>query len=245
MKIYFSPMVNHMIDLNKNFKNSITDVIGLLDKKYPKNATIELVGNRYSLNHDERMILYRGVFDTPGAGRRRDKRVDLSREKIKKLIIDGYNVLITLESYLKGKTVFRSLDGYIRDISGLYGNHKYSEFTVRGIELLTGFIKNCMSGKKDVPFGVSIYLDSPVSRSGELAAHLRKRLEIEDIEVKVNVIKNPDSAVIAESSRCSSSAAATSDTVIIDRITRCVDIPDYVIQRMFHGEMLDLQNLVR
>lgn len=245
MKIYCSPTVNHMLDLNKNFKNSITDLIGLLDKNYPKNATIELVGNRYSLNHDERMILYRGVFDTPGAGRRRDKRVDLSREKIEKLIIDGYNVLITLESYLRGKTVFRSMDGYIRDISGLYGNHTFSECTGRCIELLIGFIKTGTAGKKNVPFGVSIYLDSPVSRSGELADYLRKCLENENIEAKVSVIKNPDSAVIEESSCFSSSAAATSDTVIIDRVTRCVDIPDYVIKSVFHKEIQDLQMLTR
>ena len=67
-----------MRDLNIFFKNSIEDLIFLLDRNYPRKQAIELVGNRYGLNHNERMILYRGVFDRKNTALRKEKRIHLS-----------------------------------------------------------------------------------------------------------------------------------------------------------------------
>ena len=227
-----------MRDLNIFFKNSVEDLIYLLNKQYPKKPAIELVGNRYRLDHNERMILYRGVFDTLSSVERKKKQIKLS--EIHWLIIDGYNVLITLESYLKGKMVFRSLDGFVRDISGLYGNHLFNKFTIRGIELLIDSVIKSIGKYSEAFRGGILLLDYPVSKSGELAKFIRERFEKENMCMDVKVVKNPDAFMIEESNNSQNTVVATSDTVVIDKIDRSFDIPDYLIKNVFHKDILDL-----
>ena len=238
-----------MREINTNFVKSIEDLIGLLDKKYPKKASLELVGNRYNLNRDERAILYRGVFDTAGSNMRKKKRVDLihagdnSSLNIRCLIFDGYNILISLESYLKGKIIFLALDGYVRDISGVYGSHRFSSYTERSAGLLVDFIKD-LTEQLDPRPDVFFYLDSPVSKSGELAMYMRDLFKREHIKAEVAVINNPDTAIVELSKRSSNSLTATSDTVLIDEVKRVIDIPAYVIQKIFGTIPLDLNTLL-
>jgi hypothetical protein len=237
-----------MGELNRNFRSSIEDLIDLLDKGYPKKASIELVGNRYRLDHDQRMILYRGVFDTKSSEERLKKLVEPERIKIRPVIIDGYNVLITIESYLKGKLVFRSLDGLVRDISGLYGSYTFSDFTLRSASLLTGYIGEEISRRQGSSEGDSgpagiLLLDYPVSKSGELAAYLRESAAEQKIDLEVEVVKSPDEAIISTSALEKNAAVATSDTVIIDSTSRYIDIPYSIINGKFKKEVLDLAQL--
>ncbi|HEB33391.1 MAG TPA: DUF434 domain-containing protein [Spirochaetes bacterium] len=238
-----------MGEININFINSIADLIVLLDKKYPKKASLELVGNRYNLNRDERLILYRGVFDTAGSNRRKKKRLDLLHAgdtadlNIKCLILDGYNILISLESYLKGMIIFRALDGYVRDVSGVYGSHSFSGYTERSAGLLADFIKD-LTEKFDSRPDVSVYLDSQVSKSGELSMYMRDLFKREHISAEVAAIKNPDAVIVELSRRCANSLTATSDTVLIDEVGRVIDIPDCIIRQVFGTAPLDLNTLL-
>ena len=238
-----------MGEINTNFINSIEDLIGLLDKKYPKKASLELVGNRYNLTRDERAILYRGVFDTAGSNRRKKKLVDLLHVgdkaclNIRCLIFDGYNILISLESYLKGRIIFRALDGYIRDISGVYGSYSVGSYTERSAGLLADFIKDLTEKLHPRP-DVFVYLDSPVSKSGELAMYMRDLFKREHIEVEVAAINNPDAAIVELCKRTSDSLTATSDTELIDKAERVIDIPDCIIQHIFGTTPLDLNTLL-
>jgi hypothetical protein len=232
-----------MRDLNIFFRNSIDDLIFLLDRQYPKKSAIELVGNRYHLNSDERMVLYRGVFDRESTVLRKKKCVTLS--KVKKVIIDGYNVLITLESYLMGKWVFRCLDGYVRDISGMYGNHSMDDFTRKSIELLMDFFKNALKRHSVGGQGAVIFLDYPVSKSGQLAASMRECFQKESVNIEVQVVKSPDYNIVEESRASPTAVVASSDTVILDRIARSFDIPDYIIREVFHKDIFDLRRIMR
>ncbi|KPJ87666.1 MAG: hypothetical protein AMS17_07925 [Spirochaetes bacterium DG_61] len=251
-----------MRDFNIFFQKAIEDLIFLLDRQYPKKSAIELVGNRYRLDSEERMVLYRGVFDTESMRERRKKQVDTPVTG--RVLVDGYNVLITIESYLKGKLVFRSLDTFVRDVSGMYGNHAFSDFTKRSIELIIQFMKQGVSVRRmnnrpeaarttsvntDIctPDSVrpdSVYLDYPVSKSGELAASMREIFESEGLNVEVTVVKSPDTIIIEESRAGGPVVVASSDTVILDRIEKGVDIPAYIIERVFHKELFDL-NVIR
>jgi hypothetical protein len=230
-----------MRDLNIFFHNSIEDLIFLLDRKYPRKQAIELVGNRYRLNHNERMILYRGVFDSHSTALRKEKRVGI--QEIKRLVIDGYNVLITLESYLKGKIVFRSLDGFVRDVAGIYGNQTFDDYTQKCIALLIEFIEDgLMANSVFFQDGV-LFLDLPVSKSGELAASLRDRFSPKKLNVKVDVVKNPDGVMIEAVRQSKDTVVATSDTVVLDKAHMSFDIPDYIIRELLCKTVLDLESI--
>ncbi len=230
-----------MGELNKKFKDAVRDLMYLLEKNYPKKPSITLVGNRYRLDSDERMILYRGVFKTSDAVIRIKKIRVLPSVVPGKLAIDGYNVLITIESYLLGKTVFRSLDGFVRDISGVYGNFKYTETTQRSIELLADYTRNLPIKERGKKGDLMVYLDAPVSKSGELAAYIRRFFKASGIQSCVEVLANPDSRLIEEGE---SGAVATSDTVIADKVPICVDIPGYIITHVLKKRIPDLRRLL-
>jgi hypothetical protein len=230
-----------MRDLNIFFHNSIEDLIFLLDRKYPRKQAIELVGNRYRLNHSERMILYRGVFNTQSTALRKEKRAGI--QEIKRLAIDGYNVLITLESYLKGRIVFRSLDGFVRDVAGIYGKQTFDHHTQKCIALLIEFIQDgLMANSSFFQEGV-LFLDLPVSKSGELASCLRDRFSLKKLNIKVYVAKNPDGEMIEEAKQSKDTVVATSDTVVLDNVGMSFDIPDYIIRETLHKTVLDLELL--
>lgn len=229
-----------MGELNKKFKDSVHDLVYLLDRGYPKRSSITLVGNRYRLDSAQRMILYRGVFRSIEAEERRKKIRDCVEPVFQKLAVDGYNVLITLESYLLGRTVFRSLDGFVRDIAGVYGNFTFSETTRCSIALLADFVQHVLQKKSGAMMELVVYLDAPVSKSGELASFMREYFQERTIESRVDVVNGPDARLIAEGA---SGAVATSDTVIGDRVQDLVDIPGYILIRMLQKHVLDLQQV--
>ncbi len=230
-----------MGELNKKFGDAVRDLVYLLERNYPKKSSITLVGNRYRLDSDERMILYRGVFKTGEALARRKKiRPRLSAVEYK-LAVDGYNVLITLESYLLGKTVFRSLDGFVRDISGVYGNYTFTEMAKRSISLLADYVQDLFLQLKGKRGGLVVYLDAPVSKSGELAEYMRCFFKNRYLESRVEVLAGPDARLIEEGL---SGDVATSDTVIADQVPTCVDIPGYIITRVLKKPILDLQDIL-
>ena len=229
-----------MGELNNKFKDGVRDLVYLLEHGYPKQSSISLVGNRYRLDSARRMILYRGVFRRKEAETRRKKILDCDEPVFQKLAVDGYNVLITLESYMLGRTVFRSMDGFVRDIAGVYGNFTFSETTRRSIALLADFVHQVLQKKTGQKVELVVYLDAPVSKSGELASFMRGYFQERSIESRVDVVHGPDVRLIAEGE---SGAVATSDTVIGDRVDDLVDIPGGILIRMLQKHILDLQQI--
>lgn len=231
-----------MKDLNSNFPRALPDLIYLLDRDYPKKPSIEIVGNRYSLSADERMILYRGVFRTELCLSRREKLRSAESVGGSVLVVDGCNVLITLESYLSGRRVFRALDGFVRDTAGVYGNYRFGEGSMRSTLLLLEFAERFR------PCRLVVYLDSPVSGSGEYAHRLRGMLDERKLEGVVEAVKSPDRRILKEHTgdpvgEYVGEYVASSDTVIIDGVASCVDVPGLIIREVFGGEPLDLGNM--
>ena len=114
------------MDIAPDLWKAADDFRFLLNRGYPRDASLELIGNRYSLDRDHRPLLRRGVFAASVAGERRSKKVSLEEIRDKAVAIDGYNCLITLESALKAKAILLADDAFIRDISGVSGSYRES-----------------------------------------------------------------------------------------------------------------------
>lgn len=113
----------------------------LLNRGYPRKASLELVGNRYQLLSDHRHLLHRGIFSDADSQSRLKKIVSLKDIQDQNLAIDGYNVIITIEAALSGRPLVLGDDGFVRDISGLSGNFKKAEKTEEAIELVFNLLK--------------------------------------------------------------------------------------------------------
>jgi hypothetical protein len=203
----------------KDLQEAAEDFRYLLNQRYPRKASLELVGNRYDLTFDERHLLHRGVFSDADSGARRKKIISPKEIKKKDLAIDGHNVLITVEAGLSGRPLILADDGFVRDISGLSGSFKKTEMTEKAIKLIICFLK------KWRPRHTLFLFDSPISMSGILAQELRAFLKKEGLPGDALAMKVPEKTLIGFQG-----VVATSDTAIIDRSKRVIDLAGNIIR---------------
>lgn len=202
----------------EDFHRAAKDFRYLLNQGYPRKASLELVGNRYGLNFDQRQLLHRGVFSDADSQSRRKKKIQIQEVFKKDLAIDGYNVIITLEAGLSGRPLIFGDDGFIRDISGLSGNFKKTERTEAVLLLILEVLK------KVKPHQTLFLFDAPISMSGKLAQEVRDRLKMEGLSGDAMALKVPEKILIGFPG-----VVATSDTSIIDQSPKVVDLAGYIL----------------
>jgi len=204
----------------EHLQNASDDFRYLLNRRYPRKAALELVGNRYGLTFDERHLLHRGVFSSKNSQARRKKRISVKEIRNKDLAIDGHNVLITIEAGLSGRPLVLADDGFVRDISGLSGSFAKSEVTEKAIQLILKVLK------KRKPHKIIFLFDAPISMSGRLAEEIRDRLKRDNLLGDAMAVKVPEKILIGFPG-----IVATSDTDIIDRSKKVLDLAGYVITK--------------
>ncbi len=216
-----------------NFKLAISDYKYLLNRGYPEKASLKLVGDRYRLDRTARNCLFRGVVKDELVKVRRAKLVSAKDVKKSSLGIDWYNVLITVESYLKGNLLFVSEDGILRDSAGVHGSYRKNEITERAIKIISQALSYLAPSKID------IFLDSPISHSGEMGTYIKRKLEEKNLKnITVEVIKSADYPL-----KTYHGIVATSDSVIMDNAPQIFDLPRYALRREFNYLAPRLRNL--
>ncbi len=213
--------------LLENLQRAAQDFRFLLNRGYPRKAALELVGNRYGLNGNERHLLHRGVFSDSDSESRRKKQVSIAKIKDQELAIDGHNVLITVEAGISGRPLIVGDDGFIRDISGISGNFKKTETTEKATRFIIAVLK------KTKPRHTLFLLDAPISKSGELAEAMRNFLITENIPGDAQAVKVPEKMLVGFSG-----IVATSDTAIIDQCNKVLDLAGHVLRKNFKSEFL-------
>jgi hypothetical protein len=193
----------------------------LLNRGYPRKKSLELVGDRYQLVYDQRHLLHRSVFSEADSNPRLGKIIALREVRGRNLAIDGYNVIITIEAGLSGRPLVFGDDGFIRDISGLSGNFKKTERTEEAIGLILAILK----GTK--PFQTFFLFDAPISMSGRLAEEVRSLMKKENLPGIAEATAVPEKTLIGFQG-----VVATSDTAIIDRSSKVVDLAGHIIRKL-------------
>ncbi len=217
----------------ENLKNAAYDFYFLLSRKYPRNASLELVGNRYNLEKGEREILNRAIYGQDVALKRRGKQFKTALWSDKVITIDGHNVHITLESIISGRTVVLANDGPIRDTAGLSGAFKHTELTLYVVEVVKKFFE------KYTPAGLVILFDAPVSKSGELARLYRTALTGLSVPLKCAAVPVPEKLF-----DYNSTLIASSDSAVMDLSRNWLDIPRFIVDDMnFRMEFFDFSYL--
>ena len=211
------------------YRNTLHDYRFLLNKGYPERGSIQLVGDRYRLTKIQRNCLYRGVSSNTLAQSRAKKLVQKNAISGSILSIDWYNVVITIESYLKGIPVFIGDDNIVRDAAGNYGSYRQGKQTQKARALILETLPNLNASF------VQIYLDKPVSRSGETADTLRNKLtEMKITNSDIAVVKSADYMLKRQEG-----IIATSDTAIIDSVSAVFDLSRYILEKEFNKKLPD------
>jgi len=208
--------------VDDSLKAAIKDYFYLLEKGYPEKPTIKLVGDRYRLRGDQRMLLFRGITTSSKAANRQ-KRIVHSLDA-KSLYIDGYNVLLTLQNFWQGLPVFKGNDGIIRDCGRGYGMIKYTRVFERAMIRLVEFL----ASEKIKSF--IFYLDEPVSNSSTLQEKLMKEISLFNCNVSGTVKRVHSADQELKQIRDMEAVLATSDTEIIDSSPLWIaDIPSLIL----------------
>ncbi len=189
----------------------------LLDRDYKLESIINFVGGRYQFSTRQRDALKRGTCSTENEILRKSKELDINELKDKILNIDGFNLIISLEVALSGGTLIVGDDGLIRDLAGLRGTYKLINKTDIAIEYIFKFLES-----KEVKV-INIYLDSPVSNSGNLKIRI---LELSNKYEKItNVILVNNADVVLEKL----DYVVTSDSTILDKCDSYINLSKSII----------------
>lgn len=218
--------------MSKEFTEATKDYKYLLERNYPQKSLLKLVGDKYQLSSLERSILFRGIVtDEQSLNRKKKKASELGTST--KLFIDGYNVIRSVGSYLLGRTVFISQDGFLRDASEMHRSTLKIETLDNVVQLLLNFLK------KVHPVHVMIYLDQPVSKSGELAAKLNEKIGDHQLVGKAITVHSPDHhlALAEEGIVC------TADSVVIDNCqVQVFDLAMAILKDNFDIKIMELSS---
>jgi len=199
----------------------------LLNQGYPRKGALKFVGDHYLLEEISRNLIYRTVFSNEEAENRKMKLVLLDDIKNKTVFIDGYNVLITIESIFKGENglIVKGDDGVIRDVKAVFGKYKCNEKTKDVLNAIISLLKLYQ------PLFVRFFFDRQVSMSGKLTKLTQEIMAIQEIKGKAETSENVDFQLIFRSSD-TDGIVATSDGVIIDKVNKILDIPNYISRQL-------------
>ena len=203
------------------FTKAADDMGYLLSRKYGLNATLQVVGNRYRLNKRQRDALSRIGCGDDQIQNRRQKEVKPIELKNKIIEIDGFNLLILMESLLSGAYVFKARDGLYRDISSVHGSYKRVMKTEEAVIMIGNVIQGF-----DVK-STKWYFDSPVSNSGRLKTKLYELSEEKGFNWEVELVFDPDK-VLAKSDN----VVISSDGWILDQADQWFNLGGHIIENL-------------
>lgn len=206
-------------------KNASLDLRYLLNQNYRKKVALSFVANHYLLNKNCRNYLARSVFSDSVSQSRKSKLANLEDIKDTVLFLDGYNVIITVESILNNDKIVLADDGLIRDIQAVFGKYKFSDCTISALSL----IFDCISLHR--PKYMEFYLDRQVSFSGKLAQEIEAMIENYDLNGRSILSNNVDYHLVRECSK-SICIIGTSDGIIVDKVKKVVDIPHFILKKL-------------
>ncbi|MCE5215100.1 MAG: DUF434 domain-containing protein [Methanobacterium sp.] len=222
---------------SEKMQNATYDLKFLLNRDYHKKNALEFIGNHYLLNKEERNYLLRTVYSSEKSDGRRSKIVPISKIKGKNLFIDGYNVLITVESICKNEnSIMMCEDGVLRDINAVFGKYKCKEKTKIALNSIISLVKIYK------PTNVHFFFDSQVSKSGELSKITQQILLAQEVTGSADTASNVDYQLINLSNE-TDGVVATSDSIIMDKVDYILDIPSFILK--IKKKNLSLSKLIK
>ena len=215
--VLFSPDAIPALD------RAVAELSWLLTRGYSRTSALALVGDRYALKLRQRNAVARSACGDAQLADRGRSATPLDRLRDAHLAIDGFNLLILLESAFSGAPIFRGRDGCLRDLASVQGTYRMVMETPLAIERIGVLLEE---------IGVSAvqwYLDRPVSNSGRLKARIFELASQHDWPWTVRLDSSPD-AILAKLSE--KLVVVSSDSWILDHCVQWTDIASPLLRRI-------------
>ena len=207
-------------EAERELRNAVADLSWLLTRDYATPSALKVVGDRYNLTQRQRTAVMRSACSDEARADRQRRHVPAQQLQDQPLLLDGYNVLTTIEAALAGGVLIIGRDGAWRDMASIHGTYRKVEETVPAITLIGELLAELRSGP------CTWLLDSPVSNSGRLKMIFVEVARAHAWDWQIELVPNPD-RVLIESKRL----VATADSVILDGCAQWVNLAGEVVRR--------------
>ncbi len=201
-------------------KEAVKDMSYLLSRGYGERSSLQLVGNRYRLNVRQQKALQGMTASEEQLERRKSTHFFKEELKHKVIAIDGFNLLIIIESALSGAYLFKGQDGCYRDLSSVHGTYKRVVQTERALKLIGNTLESLEVEK------VLWILDRPVSNSGRLKQLMLEIAAQYDYNWSVLLDYNPDKLLAM-----SNDVVVSSDAWVLDRANQWFNLVAYMLKQ--------------
>jgi hypothetical protein len=203
-------------------QSAVADLAWLLTRGYTDKSALKLVGDRYTLTARQRQAVARSTCGNAEREHRLAHQVDAAVLRGHVVVIDGFNLLITLETALSGGVILPGRDGCYRDMASMHGNYRVLSETRPALELIQ---------RELAALGVCHaiwYFDQSVSNSGRLKTLLAAIATDKQIgpPVDIQLVPDPDPILAA-----SSEIIVTSDSTVLDQCQRWFNLAHNLISK--------------
>jgi len=218
---------------HETLRKAVADLSLLFSRGYASVASLKLVGDHFELKERQRLAVARAACSDRQKELRKQKLLPHEAIKEQNLLIDGFNLIVTMEAALSGGVLIRCRDDCLRDLSSVHGSYRSVAETDKAIDLISETLLAA------TPASAVWLLDQPVSNSGRLAQRIREMSLERDWPWSVEVVMNPDKVI-----RASDQIAVTSDSNIIDGVKRWINLGESLITRhMPDAWVVDLRDV--
>ena len=201
-------------------RQAVSDLSWLRSRGYADRSALALVGNRYALRDRQRKALQRCAASDQQVASRSANRVEIESLEGDSIVIDGYNVILSLETALCGGVLLLARDGAMRDLAAMSHHYRRVDATTEAIDLLGEFLDHCRCSH------VLLLLDRPVSNSGRLRKLLEQSVADRSAKWQIELADQTDQALIN-----SDDIVATADSAILDRCARWFNLSRAIIEQ--------------
>lgn len=197
----------------------------LLGRGYAPDAALKLVGDRYQLTARQRTAVFRSSCSESARVSRRQRQQGSPFQTDEPIGIDGYNLLITIESALAGGLILIGADGCYRDLASVHGTYRKVEETMPAVTIIFEHLAAWDIRRVDW------YLDRPVSNSGRLKAAIADHIERSSPDgapaarCNIELLDDPDRRLAAYEG-----IVVTTDSAVLDRCPRWLNLAAEIVK---------------
>jgi len=218
------------VGIRKELVEAAKDLLYLLNRGYGRKSSLNLVTSRYRLSKVERLLLYRGIYPYEVSKIRYSKMVnDIENLSI---VIDGFNVLSTVQSALLSDTLILCTDNFIRDIAATVRKIKVSPLLLSSLVIVISYL-----AREKVRYALFVY-DSQVSRSLEICNLTKKILETMNVNGNCILANRTDKYLMSFDNY----VVASSDSVILDKVGRLYDVGGKIALNVAPEDVISINN---
>lgn len=202
------------------FADALRDLHYLLSRKYSEKNALQVVGTRYRLTQRQNRALQCMAASQEQLVSVKEKELTVDKLAGQDLVLDGFNVLILLESLFSQAYLFKGLDDCYRDLSSVHGTYKKVSQTSLALEAVSRFYQ------ENKIKSILWIFDKPVSNSGRIKKMIEEWAASENMNWEVLLENNADEAIINRGK-----ITVTSDAYILRNCNQWFNFIGFLIEK--------------